>query len=58
MRLKKQNKVTSKMIRFMVNHFQNTGSRIQKSVSHATTPEMWNITIVAGKVISAMVATA
>jgi hypothetical protein len=42
----------------MIYQFQKSGRRIQRSVSHPTTPEKWNMIIVVGKVMSAMVATA
>jgi hypothetical protein len=57
--LKKQKEVTSKRNRLMmIYQFHNWGRRIQRSVSHPTTPEKWNITIVDGKFMSAMVVTA
>jgi len=58
MQLKKQNEVTSKRNKLMIYQFQNSGRRIQRSVSHPTTPEEWNIIIVVGKLMSAMVVTA
>jgi hypothetical protein len=41
----------------MIYHFQNTGRIIHKSVSHPTTPEKWNNTIVTEKFMSAIVVT-
>jgi hypothetical protein len=55
--LKKQNEVTKKRNRLMIYHFQNTGRIIHKSVSHPTTPEKWNNTIVTEKFMSAIVVT-
>jgi hypothetical protein len=56
--LKKQNEVTNKRNWLMIYHFQKTGRRIHKSVSHPTMPEMWNIITVTEKFISAIVVTA
>ncbi|CAJ1975319.1 unnamed protein product [Sphenostylis stenocarpa] len=51
----KQNEATSKRSRLMRYHQKNSGrTRIHSSVSHPTTPDTWNMKIVAGKALSAV----
>jgi hypothetical protein len=58
MKFKKHNEVTTKRNMLKMYHFHNSGRRIQRSVSHPTTPDKWNMILVVRKLLSAIVATA